>query len=254
MSDAIVASIGTTHPWNIAGVGLDARVGAELGVRVVTAVAAVSAQDAHGLHALHAVALDAFGEQLRALPWREVRAIRVGALASCEAVNAVAAILDEYADVPAVVDPVISASLGGTFADEFVVNAIRDDLASRSNVVLTPNLSEAARLLRAGPVAREELDVAARRLHALGSRAVLLKGGHLDGRPADALAAAGGVEIFEGERLPEPMRGTGCTLAMALACELAHGALLRDAVIRARLFTRDKIAHARRFQGLRVAY
>ncbi|MDP9025787.1 MAG: hydroxymethylpyrimidine/phosphomethylpyrimidine kinase, partial [Candidatus Eremiobacteraeota bacterium] len=71
---------------------------------------------------------------------------------------------------------------------------------------------------------------------------------------ADALAAAGGVEIFEDDRFASGMRGTGCVLAMALASELARGALLRDAVVLARQFVRNKIKHAREFQGLRVPY
>ena len=54
-----------------------------------------------------------------------------------------------------------------------------------------------------------------------GAAAVLLKGGHLDGEPADALATPAGVEIFSEPRIAGSMHGTGCTLAMALACELA---------------------------------
>lgn len=254
MSDAVVASIGTTHPWNIAGVGLDVRIGAELGVRVVAAVAAVSVQDAQGLHALHAVPIRELRAQLRTISLRDLVAIRVGALPSANAVVAVAGVLRAFPHVPAVVDPVLTASLGGTFADEPTVDALRSELAAIPSVILTPNLDEGARLLRCDAISRGSLADAARSLHAFGSRAVLLKGGHLEGRPADALAAAGGVETLEDERLPHDMRGTGCTLAMALASELARGALLRDAVIRARQFTRGKIAHAHTFQGLRVAY
>ncbi|HEV7179389.1 MAG TPA: bifunctional hydroxymethylpyrimidine kinase/phosphomethylpyrimidine kinase, partial [Candidatus Baltobacteraceae bacterium] len=80
------------------------------------------------------------------------------------------------------------------------------------------------------------------------------KGGHLDGDPLDAFAHAGGMELFTQGRLPHDMRGTGCTLAMALACGLARGLPLSEAVAAARAFVREKIAGAREFRGFYVAY
>lgn len=254
MSAVLVASIGTTHPWNIAGVGLDARIGSEYGVRVVTAVAAVSAQDAHGMSALHAIPGTTLRAQLRALPWEHIDAIRVGALASQECVREVAAALRAVENTPAVVDPVMRASLGGTFASDDVVDEIRRSLATLPSVILTPNLIEAARLLDRTEIAREALGAAARDLRAFGTRAVLVKGGHLAGEPADALAYDHGTEIFRESRLAGDMRGSGCTLAMSLACELARGKPLVDAVAAARAFVRSKISGKREFQGLHVAY
>ena len=82
----IVLSIGTNHPWNVAGIGRDLVVGTRLGARVFTAVAAVSAQDAHGVRALHPVPAEVLREQLAALPWDAAGAVRVGALrlTSCD--------------------------------------------------------------------------------------------------------------------------------------------------------------------------
>ncbi len=64
----MIASIGTTHPWNIAGVGLDARVAAEYGLPHAMAVAAVTAQDALGLHDVHVVSPESVRAQLASLP------------------------------------------------------------------------------------------------------------------------------------------------------------------------------------------
>jgi hydroxymethylpyrimidine/phosphomethylpyrimidine kinase len=248
-----VLSVGTTHPWNAAGIGLDLRVGAELGVRVLNVVCAVSAQDAQGLHALHAIPSAVVRAQFAAIPWDRVGAIRVGAIGSAEGVYAVAQAAGTSA-APLVVDPVFAATLGGELADEPAIRAIRDALATLPTAILTPNIAEASVLLGGRRVSRDNLEACAAELQARGARAVLLKGGHLDETPLDVLATADGVLRFEGERLAGQMRGTGCTLAMALACALARGEELAAAVAFARAFVREKIAHAVQLGGMRVAY
>lgn len=250
---ASVLSIGTTHPWNIAGVGLDLRVGAELGVHVFTVVAEVSAQDASGVHAVHAQPLELMAAQLACVSWEAVDAIRIGALPNADAVQLVANAIADHA-MPAVVDPVVAATRGGALGGVDVLAAVRDRLAALPSVILTPNLDEAARLLGRERVALADLDDAAVALRARGARAVLLKGGHLEGEPTDVLATAEGVQRFAGERLAHEMRGTGCVLAAALACAFARGDALHDAVGFARGFVREKIANARERGGLRVAY
>ncbi len=238
----IVLSIGTTHPWNVAGVGRDLVVGAALGVRVFTAVAAVSAQDGRGLVALDPVAGELFEAQLAVLPWQTAGAVRVGALPTRASVDAVANALKAREWLPAVVDPVFAASGGGELADEAARVAVRDRLATLRSVILTPNLAEAAAMLQRTRLERRELGEAARLLRERGAGAVLLTGGHLDGDPADALASGEGIEIFSEPRIAGAMHGTGCTLAMALACELGAGRPLPAAVRAARAFVRAEIA------------
>jgi hydroxymethylpyrimidine/phosphomethylpyrimidine kinase len=239
---SIVLSIGTSHPWNVAGVGRDLIVGAEFGARVFTAIAAVSAQDRGGVAALHSVPRDVLAAQLATFPWDSAGAARVGALPTLHAVHVVAEALRAYPWLPAVVDPVFTASRGGELADSSARAAVRDELGGLPNVILTPNLQEAAQLLASDSIARDALADAALALRNRGALAVLLKGGHLDGEPADALATASGVEIFSDARIAGRMHGTGCTLAMALACELSAGKSLRDAVRAARAYVRTQIA------------
>lgn len=249
-----VLSIGTTHPWNIAGIGLDLLVGAELDVRVLTVCTAASAQDERGLHALETLSADVVRAQLAAVLTMHLDAVRVGALTSPELVLLVAATLRGVPDLPVVVDPVMSASRGGTLADEPAIAMLRDEIATLPNVILTPNVPEAVALLGGRNVDRETLMQTAADLRALGSQAVLLKGGHLDGDPTDVLATADDIAVFEAPRIPGDVRGTGCLLAMSLACALGRREGLRDAIAFARSFVRKKIAGAREFGGLRVAY
>ena len=247
-----VLSIGTTHPWNVAGTGLDLRIGTELGVRVLTVIAAVSAQDARGVHALEPVSGAMVRAQLDAIRWDMVDAIRVGALGSAAAVHAVASAIAS-AGRPAVIDPVLAATGGGALADDAARLAIGEELLALPHAIVTPNLDEASALL-GREIGRAELIDAARELRARGARAVLLKGGHLSGEPSDVLADADGVETFAGGRIAGEMRGTGCTLAMALACALARGDDVRAAVRFARAFVRERIAHAVQVDGMRAAY
>jgi len=254
MSEPVVLSIGTTHPWNVAGLGFDLRVAEAFGVRGLSVVAGVSAQDAKGLRAVFALPPDVVDAQLASIPMDEVDAIRVGALVGRASVEAVAKFLSAHDDLPAVVDPVFGTTLGGTLLDDDGVAAFGDALATLESVVLTPNIEEARRLLGGDAIDRDGLADAATALRGRGPRAVLLKGGHLSGDPVDAFASKDGVELFSDERIGRQMRGTGCTLAMALACELARGLALRDAVQAARSYVRSRIVSHLKFGGIQVAY
>lgn len=254
MSEPVVLSIGTSHPWNVAGLGADLRVAGVFGIRGLTVVAGVSAQDARGVRAIGAVAPDLIEAQLASIPMEAVAAVRVGALVDRPSVAAVAAFLRANGAVPAVIDPVFAATFGGPLLDDAGIEAFRDELATLGNAVLTPNLEEARRLLGGPAIDREGIARAAEALRARGARGVLVKGGHLDGDPLDALATESGVQLFADERVEGAMRGTGCALAMSLACELARGLDLRDAVASARTYVRARIASHRQFGGIQVAY
>jgi hydroxymethylpyrimidine/phosphomethylpyrimidine kinase len=237
----VVLSIGTTHPRNVAGVGLDIALASELYIGVTTVVTAVSAQDERGIRAIATIDQETVRAQLASIPKDEIRAVRVGALTTQRSVDTIAEYVRDL-DVPIVVDPVAGATLGGLFADSATMQAIRARLATLPNVILTPNLREASLLLGCDSIDRETIADAARALQHLGANAVLLKGGHLHGDPVDVLAAAHETELFSAPRMPGTMRGTGCTLAIAFAAELARGTGLREAVVAARAYVRAKIS------------
>jgi hydroxymethylpyrimidine/phosphomethylpyrimidine kinase len=254
VSAPLLVSIGTTHPWNIAGVGLDARVAAEYHLPHAMAVVAVSAQDAGGLRALYTLPPEIVRAQLDVLPRAD--AYRVGALVSSENVRIVGEYLRARADTaPVIVDPVVRVTLGGVLqTDPEFMRTLRTELLTLP-VIVTPNLDEAEDLtgMRAGSV--PEMLSAARRLVALGARAALVKGGHAAGDPVDILATNDGTsETFGGVRLRGSMRGSGCTLAAALAAELAQGRELHAAVAAARQYVRAKIGAETFRGGLQVAF
>ncbi len=258
MSEPLVCCIGTTEPWNVAGLGLDVRALAACGARAVSVVAGVSAQDGRGSGAASAVTPELIAAQFLALERAPIAAIRIGALLDAPSVAAVAAALavrlQASGAVPVVYDPVLASSAGWVFALDATVAALLRELVPLTTV-LTPNLAEAARL-----VGRSEGDatpeIMARWGHALvaaGAASALVTGGHL-ADPVDVLVDAAGEVRYAQPRLPGELRGTGCLLACALAAALGRGESLRVAVETARAFVRARFASAREIGGMRAAY
>jgi len=251
MTQPVVCTIGTTDPWNAAGLGLDIRALAECGARAVSIVAGVSAQDARGIHNVHAVSAASIEAQFDALAGAPIAAYRIGALPGVEAIGIVATRIAGAA-VPVVYDPVFGATSGGAFLDDAGIAAVASRLLPCASVV-TPNLDEARRLC--GSARIEDVPAmgeAARALVRLGARAALVTGGHLRGTPVDVLFD-GELRTFEAQRLKATMRGTGCLLADALAAALARGSALAAAVEEARGYVRRKLEHAIELGGMHVA-
>ncbi|GAC1656075.1 MAG: bifunctional hydroxymethylpyrimidine kinase/phosphomethylpyrimidine kinase [Vulcanimicrobiaceae bacterium] len=248
----LVLSIGTTHPWNIAGVGIDTRVAADFGVRHAVVIAGVTAQDESGLREKFSVPANFVRAQLQSVPIG-VAAIRIGAIFSQENIREVSGFLESNGNVPAVIDPVFWPSLGGSFHDDETFEIFCSLLLPQA-AILTPNIPEAQRLTAREIDGENEMLSAARALRKMGASAVLLKGGHLSGDPADLLVTNTHEVVYRGERLAGSMRGAGCTLAAAIACELACGSDTIAAVVSARAYVRAKISAKKLYGSLQVAF
>lgn len=240
-------------PVVLIAAGLDPCGGAGLIADVVTArlrglrpagvVTALTLQSSAGCAGFESVHGGLLAGQLTALfEDLPIAAVKIGMVGSAEAARAIARVLAAPArsGLPIVFDPVLQASAG---ADLFAGDPVRDlaPILSLATLV-TPNRDEAARL--AGVVV-DDADgqvEAARQLRRRGARAVLVKGGHIAGeRVADLLDDGDPLCWFDGGRLPGPVpHGTGCALSMEIACLLALGTPLRQAVAagRARLIAR----------------
>ena len=234
-----------------AGVQADLKTFAALGVYGASAITALTAQNTLGVLAIHFAPPEIIAAQIEAvLSDFNVAAVKIGMLGNAEIVAAVARALSsrEKAATPFVVyDPVMIASSGDALSGAGFVEAVKALLLPLVDC-LTPNLAEAAALLDEPP-AIGETDMASQgvALRALGPRAALMKGGHLNGAEAiDLLVTAAGVQRFASPRITSPnLHGTGCTLSSAIAAAMARGSSLPDAVARAKTFVGDAIERGR---------
>ena len=172
-------------------------------------------------------------------------AAKTGALGSAAVVRAVAGILRETAPrFPLVVDPVMISKHGTPLLDEPARAALCDHLLPLAALV-TPNIEEAAALARMPVRNISEMREAARRISAFGPRAVLVKGGHLEGDALDLLYTDGHFLELTSPRFDTPhTHGTGCTSSAAITAGLALGASLEQAVRAAKEFITEAIRTA----------
>ena len=235
-----------------AGIQADIKAVTALGGFAMTAITALTAQNTLGVHGVLGVPADFIRLQIRVvLQDIGADAIKTGMLADSTTIEAVCDALAEHAPgVPLVADPVMVAKGGHPLLAPEAVATLTARLLPMATVI-TPNIPEAEALSGIAISDVAGMRRAAERLLRTGARAVLLKGGHGSGAIlTDLLATAEGMETFESPRLEtRHTHGTGCTLASALACGLAQGMALRDAVIRARAYVRAAMLAAPGFGG-----
>lgn len=226
-----------------AGVQADLRVFHDYGVHGCTVFAALTAQNPHGVSAIHGVPADFIAAQLDAvLGVYGIRSLKTGMLGDAAAIEVVADRLAGHPEIAKVVDPVMIATSGAKLVSGGAVEALKRLLLPLASVV-TPNLPEAAALCghdaKPAELARELCDKY--------GCAVLVKGGHRQGAEAvDVLCVGGEVREFALPWVKDPVstHGTGCSLAAALAAELALGRDLPAAVEGAKRYVRNAIARS----------
>jgi hydroxymethylpyrimidine/phosphomethylpyrimidine kinase len=269
---SIALTIAGSDSGGGAGIQADLRTFAALGVYGASVVTALTAQNTRGVGAIHCPPPEAVGAQIDAvLEDFAVAAMKIGMLGGAETVRIVAERLrspddPSKGDRPSgrpivghlrgrgegrrafiIYDPVMIASSGDSLSGPGFVEAIKSSLLPLVDC-LTPNLAEAAALLDE-PIALSEADMTRQgaALVKLGPRAVLMKGGHLDGAEAiDLLVTGDAVRRFAAPRLSaKGLHGTGCTLSSAMAAQVVLGASLPEAVATAKAFVRQAIERGR---------
>ena len=217
-----VLLLGGLDPSGGAGVTLDATVASLHGVAPLPIALCATVQSSRGFVSATPIPTDVWLDQVGAVVGDErPAAIKLGYVGSAEVVAALTEVLRPLAaEVPLVVDPVLSATAGGMAANDQLARSYVEELAPLA-ALMTPNTPE-LRALAAGD---------ATALLRSGARAVLHKGGHGDGDEAvDVLwAGAAPARFARPRRSCGPVRGTGCALATAIAAHLASGACVRTA-------------------------
>lgn len=241
-----VLTFAATDPTSGAGLQADILTLASMGCHPLSVVTAITVQDSAGVEGLLALDADWVADQARCiLEDIPVVAFKVGVLASSDIATVIAEIVSDYPDIPLVLDPVLASGRGDELGGEDLVGSIRELLVPQSTVV-TPNIPELLRLAEADDDEASDHAECARRLLDAGCEYVLVTGTH------DATASVvntlhhrdGIVRSDTWDRLPGSFHGSGCTLASAIAANLARGLDVADAVHEAQEYTWQALARA----------
>ncbi len=240
----IVLALSGSDPSGGAGIQADIESLLSHGCHCAPVITAVTVQDTQTVYSYAPLGGTLIMEQARAvLEDMPVAAIKIGMLGSSEAVEAICGVLQDYPNIPVVLDPIVASGNGATLAEKDVLEAI-DSLLLPHVTVLTPNSPE-ARIL--APAA-DNLDACAMALLDKGCEFVLITGTH-ENTSAVTNSFYGNHRLLESytwERLNGSFHGSGCTLAASIAGLLAQGLEPLSAVHEAQAYTWETLARATR--------
>lgn len=245
----VVLTIAGFDPSSGAGITADIKTMAAHGCYGVACITALTVQSTQGVARAEALPSKLVSDTLAELSRDvEIAAVKIGMLGSAEVVAAVCEFLGAAKLSNVVLDPILRSTSGARLLEPKGERVMVERLLALATVI-TPNLDEAAALSGLPVSNLEEMKAAALRLHQLGATNVVVTGGHLE-KATDLLSFThpnGGIEsqVFKAERQrSRSTHGTGCAFATALACHLAQGRQLPEAVLLAKAYVAAAITHA----------
>jgi hydroxymethylpyrimidine/phosphomethylpyrimidine kinase len=235
----VVLSIAGYDPSSGAGITADIKTIAANGCYGVTCITALTVQSTRGVRRVEPVASQVITDTLEELACDvEIAAVKIGMLGSADAARAVTAFLKRHQPPNVILDPVLRSSSGTPLLSTEGVQILKERLLAAA-LVVTPNIDEAAVLTGLPVTNLDEMPSAALRLRALGALNVVITGGHLD-PPADLISAQFNKRpvVLTGKKIATRggTHGTGCAFSTALACNLALGKNLLNAIKEAKRF------------------
>ncbi len=231
--------IAGSDPSGGAGVQADIKTATALKVYAAAAITCLTAQNTKKVYAVQEVETDFLRQQIESvLSDIEIDVIKIGMLGSAEIIDCVADVLARKAKkIPVVLDTVMVATSGDLLLKKDAVEALKSRLVKGAFIV-TPNIHEAEVLAEMQIKTFWDMQVAAVKIKALGAKNVLIKGGHLDFEDkrihSTLLDHQDQFHEITNKKVGKAdLHGTGCTLASALACNLAKKQDLVEAVRKA---------------------
>ena len=220
---AVALTIAGSDPSGGAGIQADLKTFHQFGVYGEAVITLLTVQNTVRVARVECVAPELVVQQLEAvLEDIPPGAAKTGALGNAGIAGAIAEAAARFS-FPLVVDPVMVSKHGLPLVAEDARRAIVEKLLPCA-FLATPNVPEAAALAEMEIGSREEMREAARRIHAMGARAVLIKGGHMAGDAADLLYDGRGWREYAAARLEtRHTHGTGCTYSAAITAAAGFG-------------------------------
>jgi hydroxymethylpyrimidine/phosphomethylpyrimidine kinase len=242
-----VLTIAGSDPGGGAGIQADLKTFSALGVYGMAAITALTAQNTLEVRGIHEAPPDFVALQIDTI-CADIKpaAVKTGMLASARIVATVAERAWHHGFRNLVVDPVMVAKSGDRLLSPDAVKALRDRLIPIAHVVI-PNIPEAEDLTGRKIRSTGDMRAAARAIHEMGAKNVVVKGGHLPGSDpvVDLLFDGRRFHEYSGPRIDtRNTHGTGCTFASAIAANLAKGDAVPEAVRKAKEYLTGAIQNA----------
>jgi hydroxymethylpyrimidine/phosphomethylpyrimidine kinase len=244
----VVLSVAGSDSSGGAGIQADIKTISAVGCYAATAITAVTVQNTLGVSGIHAVPGEFVKAQIEAvMDDLKPSAIKIGMVHSAELAIVIAETLSNYPGVPIIFDPVMAATSGDGLMANDTVAILKKTLFPLAQMV-TPNLDEAATLAGMEIKTISDMKAAAVRLMQFGCRAVLIKGGHLNGPDLfDVyMDTNNGERIFKSTAIDTVnTHGTGCSLSSAIASFIALGNDMDASVSRGKKYIQRAIEHGK---------
>jgi hydroxymethylpyrimidine/phosphomethylpyrimidine kinase len=244
----VVLTIAGFDPSSGAGITADIKTIAAHACYGVSCITALTVQSTQGVRRVEGGGPRIIAETLQELVLDlSVGAVHIGMLGNEQVVEVVADFLGQARLPHVVLDPILKSSSGADLLDAAGTRLLIERLVPLAELV-TPNLDEASVLTGMAVTNLDQMREAAARLHSLGAANVVVTGGHLE-KAIDLLsfttARGAEQEVFKADRQrSNSTHGTGCAFATALACHLAHGRGLPEAVLLSKAYVSAAITNA----------
>ena len=228
-----------------AGIQADLKTFSAHGVFGMSVIVSVVAENTSRVIDIQNVTPDMIEKQIDAVfEDIEVDAVKIGMLSTPECMKAVAAKVKQYQPENVVIDPVMYAKNGCPLMEPTAVSTLIETIIPLADV-LTPNIPEAEKIADMQISTVSDMETAAKKIHSMGCKSVVVKGGHHIGNAVDVLFDGRNFYHFETARIDtQNTHGTGCTFSSAIASQLAKGKSVPDAVKAAKTYVTMAIEHS----------
>jgi hydroxymethylpyrimidine/phosphomethylpyrimidine kinase len=228
-----------------AGIQADLKAFSAHGVYGMSVITAVTAQNTQGVFAVQDINPEIIEAQIDAIFQDiQVHGVKIGMVSQIATIKAIANKLKQYMPMNVVVDPVMISKSGYDLLQPEAKATLIDELIPLADLI-TPNLPEAEAIIKMKIETVEEMKIAAEKIHEMGVKNVLIKGGHLKHRAVDILFDGTEFTFYESKRIDtKNTHGTGCTLSSSITANLGKGLDIRTAVEASKDYITTAIEHS----------
>jgi hydroxymethylpyrimidine/phosphomethylpyrimidine kinase len=241
-----VLAIAGFDPTSGAGITRDLDVFFSLGLHGLSLPTCIVMQGPKGVEAVYPTPDEQFRAMAKSLQGNvSINGVKIGAALDETHVGILSHLMPDDSEIPVVVDPIVAAKNGRRLITETGLKALVTSIFPKATAI-TPNLDETSMLLGKTVKTAEDMMASARALLNTGPRAVVVKGGHLQGEPTDILFDGKEITVWKKKRIRREIHGTGCTFSSLFTAFLVYGYSIKEAFLATERLTEDLVKESYR--------